>query len=127
GTGTVHCTFKKLGRLGRDAASFARMLAAIRHPLLDQELDRARIDRQVAHRGGKEVLLFKSECVENMLDGDIVLVAFARFCESGLEDALPCFAKFIFVCVYVCHNSNCEPTFRCGAEGNALPTAMITF
>src|SRR4051812_7427478 len=101
------------------------MLTAVFHALLDQKLDRARVHRQVAHRGREKVLFFKADRMENMLDGDIVLVTFARFGESGLEDTLPCFAKFIFVSVYVCHNSKCEPPFRCGREGNTLPAAIL--
>ena len=53
-----------------------------------------------------------------MFDRDIVLVPALRFVERRLKDTPSAFAKFVFVCVDVCHIALVEsPKVRCRGAG----------
>src|SRR5436190_5051928 len=76
GPGTVHGTFKKLGRLRCDAIAFAAVLAAGVHPFFDKQLYGTRVDREVAHSRREKLFFLKSDRMQDMLDRDVVLIAF---------------------------------------------------
>ena len=83
------------------------MLAAGIHSFFDQQLDRPRVDREVAHRRREKLLFLKGKRMQDMFDRDVILVPFFRFAERGLQNTLPAFAELVLICVYICHKTNC--------------------
>ena len=81
-TGAVHRPLEKFGRLRGDAKAFAGMLAAVFHPLFDQQFDRTRVDREITHRRRKKLVLLDCDRVQDMLDRDVILVALFRFVKA---------------------------------------------
>ncbi len=86
--GTVHRPLEKLGRFRRDPKALAGMLSAGLHPLFDQQLDRTRIDRKIPHRRSEKVVLFVRDSMQNMLDGNVILIALLRLVQGRFQDTL---------------------------------------
>src|SRR3954449_7260689 len=79
------------------------MLPGAVEPFLDQQFDRPRVNREVAHGRCKKILLLTSDRMQDMFDRDIVLIAPTRLVQGGLEDTPAAVAEFVFISVYICH------------------------
>ena len=99
-----HRAFEQVGGFGRDANTLVDVLiACILKSFLNQHLDRARVERQIAHRRVEEVGLFGRDCVENMFHCDVILVTAARILNRMLEDALPALRETVFISSQIDH------------------------
>ena len=96
--GTLHCPLEQVGGIGSDPEAFANvLLPAVAEPFFDGHLHDHRIQRQVTHRGVEHIRLFHCQSLEDVFDGDKILVASPRFVQRVFQNALSTVGKFIFV------------------------------
>src|SRR5918993_1395473 len=84
-------------------ARIRRTRACILQSLFNHHLDRARVEREVAHRLVEQLALLGREAVENVFHRDVVLVTAARLLHGVLQHALPALGETVFVSSQVYH------------------------
>jgi hypothetical protein len=103
-TRTLHRALEEIYRLRRDAQAFADVLeTVVVQPPLDLHFDMKRVEREVAHGRVEKFGLLRDESMENVFDGNVILVTTLRLLHRVLKNPLPALRETIFICSEINH------------------------